>query len=132
MNAAKDDKKFLQLGRALNRLGEALAAPADHDMRIDALIQRFEFTIELYWKVLKIFLENEQVEARSPLSVFKEAYYIGWLGDDDAPWVAMLKDRNLSSHTYDEELANQVVDRIPAYYPLLRETYERLGKHDLP
>ncbi len=122
----KNNERFRQLGQAIDRLKEALDEPGTNRVRLDALIQRFEFTIELLWKVLKGRLEAVDVDVRNPSLTFKEAFYQGWLGDDDKPWVSMLKDRNLSSHTYNEDLAREIAGRVEAYYPLLKQTYDSL------
>lgn len=122
----KSVERFNDLGKALERLKEAIDTPPSHPLRTDGLIQRFEFVIELYWKVLKDMLEAVNVDVRNPSMTFKEAFYQGWLGDDDKPWVSMLEDRNLSSHTYKEKLAEEIAERIPSYYPLLERTYAAL------
>ncbi len=122
----KSKERFDDLGRALERLKEMIDEPESNPARGDALIQRFEFVIELYWKVLKDMLEAVDVDVRNPAMTFKEAFYQGWLGEDDQPWVNMLKDRNLSSHTYKEDLAAEIAGRIPVYHPLLERTYAGL------
>jgi nucleotidyltransferase substrate binding protein (TIGR01987 family) len=57
--------------------------------------------------------------------VLQEAYS-GRLIDDEDTWLAMLYDRNRTSHTYDEALANEVYGRIKANFPVLRSAYEAL------
>lgn len=52
-------RSFLNLRNALKRLEEALQAGQENSLIIDAPIQRFEFTIELYWKLLKRLLLTE-------------------------------------------------------------------------
>lgn len=128
MNADKLNHRYEQLGKAIEKLGEIVGDMHD-DRDRDAMIQRFEFTIELYWKSLKVMLEKEKIDARSPAQVFKEAYGLGWLGDDQKIWSDMLEDRNLSSHTYNEDLAKEIAARIETYYPYLDETYKSLKQH---
>lgn len=113
-----------KLAKALGRLEEVLDDPVDaHKAIIDATIQRFEFTFELFWKWLKLLLENAGVEANFPKQVFKEAYKAKWI-DDEALWLKMLNDRNLTSHTYDEELARVIYESIKTYAPLMRRVFE--------
>jgi nucleotidyltransferase substrate binding protein (TIGR01987 family) len=51
-------------------------------MAMDGTIQRFEFTYELFWTVLKKrLLQNEQVAIQCPKQAFQAAYKLGWLGD---------------------------------------------------
>lgn len=90
----------------LDRLAAALARPRDEFMR-DSVIQRFEFTFELAWKMLKLRLEAEGLEARTPREVLQEALQAGFIEDGNA-WSSLLRMRNLCSHTYDEGLADEV------------------------
>jgi nucleotidyltransferase substrate binding protein (TIGR01987 family) len=81
------------------------------------LIQAFEFTHELSWKVLKDFIENRGNEK---IYGSKDAVKIGFnleLIKNGQVWMDMIKSRNLTSHTYDENIANQVVsDIVNIYY----------------
>lgn len=87
-------ESFESLGEALTRLEEVLAMPLDEKrIVLDATIQRFEFTFELFWKTLKRFLLVEGIETRSPRETLKKAYQIKWL-DDEQLWLNMLHDRN--------------------------------------
>ncbi len=113
------------LGRALDRLDQALAVPPDAPLAIDGTIQRFEFTFELMWKALKDALATEGVQEQTPRSVLRATFGIGWL-DDEAAWLGMLEDRNLSSHVYREEVAAEIYGRIRVSAPRLRETYDTL------
>lgn len=105
-----------QLGQAIIRLGLALNEPESNPLFIDATIQRFEITIELFWKTLRHLLALEGKAVFSPKESLQAAYQLGWL-HNEAVWLSILKDRNLTSHTYHEELAEQVVVRIRSYYP---------------
>ena len=109
-------------GRALDRLDEALAVPADASLALDGTLQRFEFTFELAWKTLKDALEKEGVEARTPREVLREAYGAGWLDDEEA-WIDMLRDRSLSSHVYSEEAAAEIYARVRENAPVLRAAW---------
>lgn len=53
---AKSDIQLGELKRVITRLKEALSLPKDDIVR-DSVIQRFEFTVELSWKVLQRFLK---------------------------------------------------------------------------
>jgi len=104
------------LASAIVRLDEALAAPQTSLTR-DAAIQRFEFCVELAWKFLQKRLRDQGVSCASPRGCLKEAHSQGWI--EEGPWLAMLQDRNLTSHTYDEQLAMQVYSRLAGYLPPL-------------
>lgn len=116
---------FAKLGRAIGRLMDVASWPETHDGRVEASIQCLEFVVELYWKLLKHMLHFKGVIAATPRDVFKEAFAAGWIDDEDI-WVRMLKDRNLSSHTYNEDLAQEILGRIPRYLPVMRQNYEAL------
>lgn len=126
MNDAPPNEALRELGRALDRLAEALARDAAADsLVLDATIQRFEFCVELIWKTLKKLLEAEGQTARTPRESLQQAYVAEWL-DDEQLWLAMMKDRNLTSHTYREALAGEIYGRVHHYYPAMRALYDLL------
>lgn len=112
MNATERIHEFR---RAVVRFGEALAEPDDNPLVIDASIQRFEFSVELAWKSLReVLLRDHGVDAASPKSVLRHAYQLSIVSNESL-WLAMLQDRNLTSHTYRETLAREIFARLPAY-----------------
>jgi nucleotidyltransferase substrate binding protein (TIGR01987 family) len=118
---------FDDLGRSLDRLAEALAVHADEPLAVDGTIQRFEFTFELFWKAVRRLLARQGIEANSPKAVLQQAYRLGWLNDEQQ-WLDVLKDRNLSSHTYKEPLALEIYGRIPAHYAAMRAVFTQLPR----
>jgi nucleotidyltransferase substrate binding protein (TIGR01987 family) len=116
-------ESFQSLGEALDRLEEALAmTPDEHQILVDATIQRFEFTFELFWKTLKRFLQKEGIDTATPRETLQRAYQIKWIHNEQQ-WLNMLNDRNSTSHIYDEEMAKLIYKRIKGYFPLLKEAY---------
>ncbi|MBF8283844.1 MAG: hypothetical protein HW378_2759 [Anaerolineales bacterium] len=109
---------------ALSRLTDALAQSKSEWVR-DASIQRFEFTIELAWKAVARFARREGIECVSPRQAFRAAFKLGWIEDDDV-WLAMVEDRNFTSHTYNEALAEQLYARLPRYQEAQSQLLERL------
>jgi nucleotidyltransferase substrate binding protein (TIGR01987 family) len=99
---------------ALKRLEEAVRE-AKSDLEIDGAIQRFEFTFELFWKLLKVYLESEGIICRSPKGCLKEAYQAGIIEREDV-WLKMLDDRNMSVHIYDKQTSGEIFDRIKNSY----------------
>jgi nucleotidyltransferase substrate binding protein (TIGR01987 family) len=85
----------------------------------DSAIKRFEFTFELAWKSLQHFLREEGIPCRSPKECLKEAFEFELIGDDYR-WLEMVEDRNLTVHTYDENIADDVFKRLPSYLGLFR------------
>jgi nucleotidyltransferase substrate binding protein (TIGR01987 family) len=63
--------------RALKALEESVVE-AESDLEIDGVIQRFEFTYELLWKLLKIYLEREGIIAKTPRECFKESFRLAF------------------------------------------------------
>jgi nucleotidyltransferase substrate binding protein (TIGR01987 family) len=115
------------LEQALGRLEEALAQEATNPLYLDGTIQRFEFTFELTWKALKdLLLMEPGFEVASPKQALQKAYAVGLLQEEKI-WLDMLKDCNLSSHTYREELAREIYVHIQWYYPALRQLYALLS-----
>lgn len=128
MTETKIKLGFAKLKKALAALELMSCEPMqDNRGNIDATIQRFEFTIELFWKLLKHILESKGTLVRSPKDVLQEAY-MNNLIDDEKQWIKMLDDRNLSSHTYDEKLADEIYARIKNYVPILKKTFENLER----
>lgn len=87
------------------------------------LIQFFEMTFELAWKVLKDYQEEEGFIVKSPRDAIKIAFQYQLIKDGEL-WLNALKDRNLTVHTYQEETANEVEQKIKTtYFPLLNDLY---------
>ncbi len=117
-----------KLRKALVSLEAIYLQPNREDRsNIDATIQRFEFTFELFWKTMKTFLNQKGVEVNYPKDVLKEAYASHFL-EDEAIWLGMIKDRNLTSHTYDEALADEIFNRMKGYVPVFRQAFDKLSK----
>ena len=135
MNAPNASRRLEDLERALARLEEALAIPADAPLAIDGTIQRFEFVFELCWKTMKALLERDSPSEQfgTARSAIKGAYAAGWIADE-AGWLDLLDMRNATSHTYRESLAREVYRRIEARAPMLRtaaaELKRQLGPAD--
>ena len=92
------------------------------------IIQFFEMTFELAWKVLKDYLESEGYMVKSPRETVKQAFQMGLI-DNGHVWIDALSNRNLTTHTYDEELAIKMTSEIlNAYLPELDKMYEKLSK----
>lgn len=124
----KRKNRLTNFERALSRLKEAVAE-AESELEIDGAIQRFEFTYELYWKLLKDYLQTQGIRCQSPRSCFKEAYRLGLIEDETAA-LKMLEDRNETVHLYDEETSRAVYQRIRETYLDLFESVHRRLEHD--
>ena len=91
---------------ALSRLEEALGEPEDSFLR-DASIRRFEFTYELAWRAIKLWLESKELHAPSATEALRAALDQGLLVDRNG-WSQLQNMRSLTSHTYDEAQALRV------------------------
>lgn len=112
------DFKYMNLKKAYNRLKEVSDLyDGKNDIIRDSLIQRFEFTYELTHKTLREFMKylGVTLENSFPRTIFKKAY-VNNLISDDKVWINLLEDRNSTSHIYNENLANEVANRIVKYY----------------
>lgn len=117
--------KWEDYHKALHRLEIALTKTLDEDdLYLDATIQRFEFTFELAWKLMKAVLEYEGIEAISPRSSIREAWKQHLIGDAEK-WLDMQVKRNLSSHTYNEETAQDIYRHIKEDYIVLLQDLDQ-------
>lgn len=119
-------QRFVNYRKALAKLSQAvsiISGPQDGRTDVDnlmkeGLIQRFEYTHELAWKVMKDYAEYQgYTEVRGSRDAFRQALQMGLI--DDAGWMESIEDRNLTSHNYDEEVAEEIYQAIVhKYYPL--------------
>ena len=92
------------------------------------IIQFFEVTFELAWKVLKDYLEKDGFIVKSPRETIKQAFQNDLINDGHI-WIEALANRNLTTHTYDSELANKIVhDIVDRYFPEIKIMHDKLEK----
>ena len=113
------------LADALTRL-EAALAQAKTEWTRDAAIQRFEFSFELAWKAVSSYARSEGLEARSPREALRVAHRLAWIDDEDL-WLRMLDDRNRTTHTYNESVAEEIFARLASYASALGTLQRRLA-----
>ena len=110
----QDSERALnQFRNAIAKLNEFLRTPVTEDRDKAGIIQGFEFCFELCWKCIqkKVVAHNKQVG--SPKQAMQAAFELGWIRESDQKsWLTMVDDRNLTSHTYKESLADEVLTRI--------------------
>jgi nucleotidyltransferase substrate binding protein (TIGR01987 family) len=108
--------------RALATLDEvqALALPAAAER--DITIMRFIYTFEASWRALQRYLNLvEGVDAETPKSCMRGARDAGLLSDEETEMaLVMVDDRKLTVHTYNEELAEQIVGRMAGHVAMMR------------
>ena len=121
-----------QTQRALASLQELVPQYLENKENIilrDAMIQRFEYSTEAFWKYLKAFLSIEHnLSANSPREVIRMGLNAKLYGEEiSKELLQMLDDRNLTSHTYVEELAESIAGRIPAYSKNMQSVMQQLS-----
>jgi nucleotidyltransferase substrate binding protein (TIGR01987 family) len=99
-------QRLLDFQKAVSRLEQACAQVENSFIR-DSVIQRFEFCWELAWKTLKLHLADLGIEALNPRDVIRQSVACGLI-DDGNLWSEAQRQRNLTSHTYDEALSIEV------------------------
>lgn len=123
-------QRFDNYKRALHQLSLAVQLMDKRplsDLEKQGIIQGFEFTHELAWKVLKDYLEYEGIQGLiGSRSVVREAFKLCLVTNGEA-WMDMIEKRNLSNHTYNLDLASDLVTSIRVtYYPSFLDLQERL------
>lgn len=113
-----------QLKQAIERLEEALKLPPTQ-IHKDATIQRFEFTFELAWKVMQGLANEKGLETASPKDSIRTAAQLSLIESVET-WFGFLDARNLSSHIYNEEIANEVYHQIKKFLPEVKKLLSRL------
>lgn len=120
---SKEDVRWIQrfnnFKNALGQLEEAMLLMDERNLsRLEkqGAIQAFEFTHELAWKTLKDFLQSRgNPELFGSRDVTREAFKLGLI-EDGQSWMEMIKSRNLTSHTYDETTADEILEMIKTEY----------------
>jgi len=123
VNEIRWKQRFQNFAKAYDRLSEGVKLESYDSLQEAGLIQTFEFTFELGWKTLKDYLELSGFDAASPRDVIKQAFQAGFISNGHL-WLDALDKRNLMSHIYDENIAQEVLMAIKnKYYALLQELY---------
>jgi nucleotidyltransferase substrate binding protein (TIGR01987 family) len=96
----------------------------------DSIIQRFKFSVELFWKYIRLYLEDQEnvaVDINTPRAVIRTACQARIISEDQAVLcMSMIESRNLTSHIYEEEIAEQLSKDIPRYYELMKKIIDTL------
>ncbi|WP_341582348.1 nucleotidyltransferase substrate binding protein [Marinobacter metalliresistant] len=138
-----EDIRWLQrlsnFDKAYRQLDEAVALSHSRELselEKQGVIQAFEYTYELAWNVIRDYFRwqgNSGITGSR--DAIREAFANGLI-EEGEQWMHMLKDRNRTSHTYNEETAREILKNIlQLYHPLFSEFRRRMGeeaqKHDI-
>jgi nucleotidyltransferase substrate binding protein (TIGR01987 family) len=116
------EQRLANYSTALAQLTKAVELAAQRplsDLEKQGLIQAFEFTHELAWNVMKdyfAFQGNQSITGSR--DAVRESFNKGLVTDGEG-WMEMIKSRNQSSHTYNQNVAEEIVDKIVARYHVL-------------
>ncbi len=125
-------QRFSNYKKGLEKLRDALSEYKKRKMSTlekEGLVQRFEYSFELAWKTLQdLLIHQGYQDIKGPLPVLKQALLDGYITGEES-WRKMKEARDLTSHTYEEETANRIVEQINMqYYDLLFQLKVRLDK----
>ena len=84
------------------------------DVYLDVAVKRFEFTFEMAWKAIRRYLDFEGIICKSPRACFKEAFAQG-LVEEEGVWLEMIEFRNLSTHIYNEQEIQELLDYVSSF-----------------
>ncbi|MEO5570966.1 MAG: nucleotidyltransferase substrate binding protein [Bacteroidia bacterium] len=122
-------QRFQNFEKSLHYLEDAMKIIHPDIIQKAGLIQFFEMSFELAWNTVKDYLEDQGFnDIKSPRGALKKGFETGLIKDGHG-WMELLEDRNLTAHTYDEKVINEIEMLIrQKYYPLLTELYDHFKK----
>lgn len=102
-----------------------------HALMRDGAIQRFEYCIDSFWKFLKLYIETRNsifIESPSPRTILRATLQAALINDTECKILLdALSERNLTSHTYNETLADTIYSHIPLYLTTMKTITERFS-----
>jgi nucleotidyltransferase substrate binding protein (TIGR01987 family) len=124
-NATKRLKEDLDLLDTTNNLYKKY-----HRQFRNSAIQSFEFSMDTSWKLIKEYLAVKfavTIAAPTPRAVFREAAIVHLITKEELQKInTLVADRNLTSHTYNEALAEEIAARLPEHYELMHSILNRI------
>lgn len=117
-------QRFQNFEKALKHLSDAMQIHNPDIIQKAGIIHFFEMSYELAWNMIKDYLQEQGfTDIKSPKAAIKKAFETGLIINGHT-WMELMLDRNLTTHTYDEEKASEVEALIQKkYYPLLNELH---------
>lgn len=122
-NKIRWKQRFENFEKAYKLLEKYIIINNPTELERAGIIQFFQITFELSWKLAKDYLEAEGFNINSPRDALKQAFQIQLMKDGHT-WIDALNDRNLAVHTYDENKAIEIEKRISQnYFPVIKKFY---------
>ena len=112
-NLANFERALTSLEVNIEKIRNKPKSDDDFDIYRDSTIQRFEYTMELSKKLMANYIEYIDTEVKGQKLILKKAFEFDLI--DDEIWFKMLDDRNITSHEYSEELAQELLENIYVY-----------------
>jgi nucleotidyltransferase substrate binding protein (TIGR01987 family) len=124
-------QRFANFNKALIQLENFVQKQELNELEKQGLIKAFEYTYELAWKTLQDLLKEKGFEdSIGPKPVIDQSFQIGYIESGEG-WVKMHKSRNLSAHTYDQIIADEIIVNIKKeYIYLFKELKIKLEKEN--
>jgi nucleotidyltransferase substrate binding protein (TIGR01987 family) len=121
-------QRFENFSRSFSLLEKYAENELQNELERAGVIQFFEISFELSWKVMKDYLESEGLIVKSPRETIKTAVQIELI-DRGHDWLDGLMMRNSTVHLYDEEAAKKAITGIVTIYiPILKQLHDKLQK----
>ncbi len=120
-------QRFTNYRKVLKQMKRFIDKGDLSELEEQGLIKSFEYTFELAWKTLKNFLEySGQNDIYGSRDVIRKAFQLDLI-EDGQGWMEMLKSRNKTSHTYNEETAREICTAVTSqYFELFRRLEEKM------
>jgi nucleotidyltransferase substrate binding protein (TIGR01987 family) len=123
-------QRFSNYKKALAQLKKFIDKGDLSELEKQGLVKAFEYTYELAWNTIKDFLEYQgKVDIIGSRDTFREAFTENIIIDGEE-WMNMLKSRNLTIHTYNQETADEIYDKVfNSYFQLfcdLKQYFDQL------
>jgi len=127
-------QRFNNFSKALKQLTKFIEKGELSELEQQGLIQSFEYNYELAWNTIKDFYENQgEIGIQGSRDAIRMAFRRELIADGDI-WMKMIKSRTLTSHTYNEEIAEEIVTAILSDYynefVKLQERFHELKKKE--
>ena len=123
-------QRFVNFEKAFKLLERTKHIENPSEAEKGGLIQFYEVSFELSWKIMKDYLESEGYIVKSPKQAIKQAFQIDLITDGEL-WISALDDRDLTSHTYDKNTTNAIIEKINnKYFNIIEKLYEFFKKEN--
>lgn len=126
------EQKLNSYSSALNRLAQVVnesKCRVLNEFELDSVVQRFEFTHEVAWKLMKSYAEYQGDDTIAGSRDATRWAFENHLIEDGATWMNMIRSRNDTSHQYDESVAMSVISEVvDHFFPAFLQFHQKMSK----